>query len=104
MKHVMKYRRALPFLIVVVIGCCVTVSCIDVGHDAELGCLADSSEPGCQSTGGFRATGGKSSGPSSGGNSEGGAPPAVAGGGGMGGTFGSAGEGGLGGFGGGNER
>jgi len=32
-------------------------ACIDVGHDAEVGCLVDMKEPGCHATGG--TTGGR---------------------------------------------
>jgi hypothetical protein len=30
-----------------VLGAVVALACIDVGHEAEVGCLADMTEPGC---------------------------------------------------------
>lgn len=38
------------------------VSCIDVGEEAETGCLADMKLPGCHATGGTQSSGATSSG------------------------------------------
>ncbi len=48
--------------------------CIEVGHPAEVGCLADMSEPGCQTPG---TAGGVDAGPGNAGN--GAKPPGQAG-------------------------
>jgi hypothetical protein len=39
-----------------VISSGLVVSCIDVGHEAETGCLADRTLPGCSSGGGSKGT------------------------------------------------
>jgi hypothetical protein len=53
--------RLLPFLVPVV------VACIEVGHDAETGCLVDQSAPGCRANGrGGTSSGGTGSGGTSG--------------------------------------
>jgi hypothetical protein len=53
--------RLLPFSIPAI------VACIDVGHEAETGCLVDTSAPGCRATAGRggSATGGTGRGGSS---------------------------------------
>ena len=49
------------------------VACIDVGHDAEIGCLKDITEPGCRASGGTSSAGASAKGGSgSGGASRGG--------------------------------
>lgn len=45
--------RAYHWLVLPLLG-----ACVEVGHDAEVGCLVDITEPGCRATGGA-ATGGR---------------------------------------------
>ncbi|MGC4093811.1 MAG: hypothetical protein QM756_39090 [Polyangiaceae bacterium] len=54
-------------------GAALCVACIDVGHDAEVGCLADMTEPGCHASGGVTARGGAGGASSKGGAASGGA-------------------------------
>ncbi len=64
--------------------------CIDVGHPAEVGCLADMSEPGCRTPG---DAGGRDGG--LGGYSNGARPPGRGGSAGVAGTAGNAGRAGA---------
>ena len=71
------------------------VACIEVGHEAETGCLVDQSQPGCRVTGrGGAASGGSSSGGrASGGTAGSGALGGTSGAGGSSATGGAAGAG-----------
>jgi hypothetical protein len=53
------------------------VGCIEVGHDAEVGCFVDPSEPGCRTSGGSAGSG--SGGGGSGGGGSGGSDAAAGG-------------------------
>ena len=84
--------RFLPFAIPVV------VACIEVGHDAETGCLVDTSAPGCRAAAGRggSSTGGAGRGGSGVGGSAGsGASAGSSATGGTGGTTGEAGAAGA---------
>jgi hypothetical protein len=56
------------------------VACIEVGHDAETGCLVDSSAPGCRATGRGGAASGGTAGTRGGSTSTGGTSTGGAGG------------------------
>jgi hypothetical protein len=40
-------RRCLALWVVIAAIAAAAPACVDVGHDAEVGCLADPNEPGC---------------------------------------------------------
>jgi len=82
------------------------VACIEVGHEAETGCLVDQSQPGCRAMGrggstsggsssGGRATGGAAGSGALGGNSSTGGSTATGGTGGAAGAVPEGGEGGA---------
>ncbi|MGC4064800.1 MAG: hypothetical protein QM784_09180 [Polyangiaceae bacterium] len=51
------FARAEHHVVVALVSLLVT-SCIDVGHESEVGCKVDMTEPGCTNSGGSPARGG----------------------------------------------